>query len=344
MNSWTTYATGFVLFLAAGLPAVAVAADPGGARVATATPVYTPPLRGAPASRVGGGTRSASAARLSLEVVAPDHTGLTSVGQPTLYWYASEVVAAPLEFPLIAADAEKPLVERRLPAIAGPGIQPIPLASVGATLKPGTEYEWFVSAVSDPNQRSRDVTAGGTIRRAEADAGLRAQLRIAQQRHQEPVREPDSERGVQNRIGTAEGRDREGEDIVRQQRVIERHVDVPGRDDLVDDACHHDVHGEAVPRDDRRRCPLDRDADRLRRLCARQHQAGSQRRTDIGSCKSHVPDPLSAIPDSFLSPSSGRRRGRPDERVSCYLVAHLGRVHFSVQPRASLLLMSLLLS
>mgnify|MGYP001079694448 FL=1 len=176
MNSWTTYATGFVLFLAAGLPGVAVAADPGGARVATATPVYTPPLRGAPASRVGGGTRSASAARLSLEVVAPDHTGLTSVGQPTLYWYASEVVAAPLEFTLIAADAEKPLVERRLPAIAGPGIQPIPLASVGATLKPGTEYEWFVSAVSDPNQRSRDVTAGGTIRRAEADAGLRAQL------------------------------------------------------------------------------------------------------------------------------------------------------------------------
>jgi hypothetical protein len=182
MNNWTTYATGFVLFLAAGLPGVAVAADPGGARVATPTPVYTPPLRGAPASRVGGGTRSASAARLSLEVIAPDHTGLTSVGQPDLYWYASEVVAAPLEFTLIAVDAEKPVIERRLPPIPSPGIQSIALASLGTTLKSGTEYEWFVSVVSDPNQRSRDVTAGGTIRRTEADAGLRAQLANADPR------------------------------------------------------------------------------------------------------------------------------------------------------------------
>jgi hypothetical protein len=182
MNSWTTCATGFVFFLAAGLPGASVAADPGGARVATAAPVYTPPLRGAPASRVGGGTRSAGAARLAIEVIAPDHTGLTSLGQPTLYWYASEAVAAPLEFTLIPTDAERPVVERRLPAIAGPGIQTISLASVGGNLKPGTEYEWFVSVVSDPNQRSRDLTAGGTIRRTEADGGLRAQLANADPR------------------------------------------------------------------------------------------------------------------------------------------------------------------
>jgi hypothetical protein len=98
------------------------------------------------------------------------------MAQPTLYWYASEPVSAPLEFTLIAADAEKPIVERRLSAIAAPGVQTVPLGSLGVALKPGTDYEWFVSAVSDPTQRSRDVTAGGTIRLKVADGGLRSQL------------------------------------------------------------------------------------------------------------------------------------------------------------------------
>jgi hypothetical protein len=152
-----------LLVLAAGLPATAVASDPEGA-TKVAMPAYTPPLRGAPASRVGGGTRSAGAAHLVLEVVAPDHTGLTGTAQPTLYWYAS------------ATDAEKPLVERTLPPVRGAGIHAIPLDTLGATLKPGTEYQWFVSVVSDPAQRSRDVTAGGTIRLRAADGALRSQV------------------------------------------------------------------------------------------------------------------------------------------------------------------------
>jgi hypothetical protein len=164
-----------LLVLAAGLPATAVASDPEGA-TKVAMPAYTPPLRGAPASRVGGGTRSAGAAHLVLEVVAPDHTGLTGTAQPTLYWYASETVSAPLEFTLIATDAEKPLVERTLPPVRGAGIHAIPLDTLGATLKPGTEYQWFVSVVSDPAQRSRDVTAGGTIRLRAADGALRSQV------------------------------------------------------------------------------------------------------------------------------------------------------------------------
>ena len=182
MNTWTTCTTCLVLSLVVGMPGPAAAADAGTARVAAAAPVYTPPLRGAPASRVGGGTRSAGAARLSIEVIAPDHTGLTSAGQPTLYWYASETVSTPLEFTLIAVDAEKPVIERRLPPIPSPGVQSVALASFGATLKPGTEYEWFVSAVSEPDQRSRDVTAGGSIRRTDADSALRAQLAQADAR------------------------------------------------------------------------------------------------------------------------------------------------------------------
>jgi hypothetical protein len=183
MNVWKICTCAVLLSFGVGVAAPAVAADtgtPAGSEAVSLT--YRPPLRGAPASRVGGGTRGAGDARLSLEVIAPDHTGLTSVGQPILYWYASEAVAAPLEFTLLAEGAEKPLVERRLPATMDPGVQAIALSSLGATLKPGVEYQWFVSVVTDPTQRSRDVTAGGTIRRTDADAALKASLARADER------------------------------------------------------------------------------------------------------------------------------------------------------------------
>jgi hypothetical protein len=182
MTIRTTCSVAGLLLLAAGLPTTAVASDGAGA-TKVAMPSYTPPLRGAPASRVGGGTRSAGAAHLVLEVIAPDHTGLTGAAQPTLYWYASEPVSAPLEFTLIATDADRPALERALPPVRSAGIQAIPLDTLGATLKPGTEYQWFVSVVSDAAQRSRDVTAGGTIRRSDVGAAVRSEVAKADPRN-----------------------------------------------------------------------------------------------------------------------------------------------------------------
>ncbi len=56
-----------------------------GAPSAVPPPVfnYQPPNRGAPAQRVGGGTRSIS----QLSVLAPDHLARTSRARPRLYWY-----------------------------------------------------------------------------------------------------------------------------------------------------------------------------------------------------------------------------------------------------------------
>lgn len=58
-------------------------------------PVYEPPLRGAPASRVGGASRSLNSIGVALNVLAPDHTGLTVREQPTFYWHLSDLTAAP---------------------------------------------------------------------------------------------------------------------------------------------------------------------------------------------------------------------------------------------------------
>ncbi|MCZ4316718.1 DUF928 domain-containing protein [Comamonadaceae bacterium G21597-S1] len=140
--------------------------------------VYKPPLRGAPARRVGGATRGTGDSGLVLQVLAPDQTGLTTQAQPTLYWYASKASNTSIEVTLIADSAEVPVLSKNL-ALTAAGVQSVDLEKLGVTLQPETDYEWYVSAVSDTDQRSKDVTSGGAIRRVAADPVIRARAEAA---------------------------------------------------------------------------------------------------------------------------------------------------------------------
>ena len=143
--------------------------------------VYKPPLRGAPARRVGGATRGSGEADMVLTVLAPDQTGLTTQAQPTLYWYASRPATTTIELTLIADSAEVPVLSRNV-AVTQAGVHAIDLARYGVTLLPDTEYEWFVSAVQNPAQRSKDLTSGGTIRRVAPDPAVQARVAVASER------------------------------------------------------------------------------------------------------------------------------------------------------------------
>jgi hypothetical protein len=174
-----SHVTRLALMLALPL-SVAATSVPVFAQGTSDVPAYHPPLRGAPASRFGGGTRGLRQTELAVQVLAPDHTGLTSHAQPTLYWYASAPVGAPVKVTLLAKGASKPLLATTLPASTGAGVHAIDLARLGVTLRPNTEYEWFVAVVpEDPEQRSRAQVAGGTLRRIEADAATRASVKSA---------------------------------------------------------------------------------------------------------------------------------------------------------------------
>lgn len=137
---------------------------------------YRPPMRGAPAARIGGGTRGVGNKTLELVVLAPDHTGLTTKEQPTLYWYASEPVPAKLEVTLINDDDIDPALEEVVATPGKAGIQSIDLAKTGAKLVPGKEYRWFVSVIADPGQRSNDVVASGTIQRITPNKKLKREI------------------------------------------------------------------------------------------------------------------------------------------------------------------------
>ena len=140
----------------------------------TAAPgfTYRPPVRGAPVSRVGGGSRGTADITGELTVLAPDHTGLTTRSQPTLYWYLSEPANARLDVTVTNDKQIDPLLEQVIGVPKSAGIQSLDLAKVGATLKPGVEYRWFVSLTPDETQRSNDVVASGTIEYVVPDAGL----------------------------------------------------------------------------------------------------------------------------------------------------------------------------
>jgi len=144
--------------------------------------VYRPPMRGAPVARIGGGTRGIGDMTLELAVLAPDHTGLTTREQPTLYWYVSEPVPAKLEVTVINDDAIDPALEETVATPGHAGIQKIDLAKSGTSLEPGLEYRWFVSVVADPGQRSNDIVASGTIQRITPEGELKARLAGADER------------------------------------------------------------------------------------------------------------------------------------------------------------------
>ena len=106
--------------------------------------------------------------------LAPDHTGLTIQEQPSLYWYLSRPTSYPVEFTIIADGARQPLLERRLSDSLRLGMQRVRLADYGVRLSVGVPYRWSVAVVVDPDNRSRDVIAGGTIERVAPPAELLA--------------------------------------------------------------------------------------------------------------------------------------------------------------------------
>ena len=151
-------------------PAPAAVAAPAG------TPVYKPPLRGAPGGRVGGGTRGTGREVFVLSVLAPDHSGMTVSEQPSLYWYISTPTSLPVELTMMDPGTTQPLLEINVPTPIEPGIHRLRLADHGVRLAPGVAYRWYVAVVPDARRRSRDILAGGAIQRINPSSELAARL------------------------------------------------------------------------------------------------------------------------------------------------------------------------
>ncbi|MGH7287229.1 MAG: DUF928 domain-containing protein [Myxococcota bacterium] len=140
--------------------------------------LYVPPAIGEPARRIGAGTRGMGR-QASIQILAPDHLGYTTEEQPTLYWYLAEATTTPVVFTIRDENSIEPLIEAQLAAPAQAGVQAVRLADHGMRIAPGTNYQWFVSLVPEPERRSKDFTVGAWIARREPDAALRGKLAAA---------------------------------------------------------------------------------------------------------------------------------------------------------------------
>lgn len=154
------------------LPLLFAALPPAFPAQAEQTVFFKPPALGAPATRIGGGTRGIAGEPVKIQVLAPEQTALTSRAAPTLYWHVSGPSSRSVEVSLSLESASDPVVEKTLGQVAAPGIQAIRLAELGVELKPGQEYRWAVALVADAGQRSGDQFASATIRRETPPAPL----------------------------------------------------------------------------------------------------------------------------------------------------------------------------
>jgi len=143
---------------------------------AAKAPVYKPPLRGAPRGRIGGGTRGTGSDSLALSVLAPDHSGLTTHEQPSLYWVISNPTVLAVEVTLMDPRAAEPLLETRIPGPIQAGLHRVRLNDYGVKLEPGVPYRWYVAVIPDAGRRSKDILAGGIIERVEPAADLQERL------------------------------------------------------------------------------------------------------------------------------------------------------------------------
>ena len=132
-------------------------------------PVYSPPLRGAPRGRMGGGTRSGD--KTLIQALSPGHTGMTISEQPTLYFYQSTDKDVLLEFTLVALDAEEPLLETQFKS-SGEKLQSIDLSAFNIKLAANIEYLWYITIVINPKLRAQDIVSGGNIQYKPANNDL----------------------------------------------------------------------------------------------------------------------------------------------------------------------------
>jgi len=101
---------------------------------------------------------------LQMAPLASQHTGLTSNPQPALWWYLSGPCPDKIEFRLNEIGVAEPLVDTDIKGPDKEGIYCLNLADYHVSLKPDVDYEWFLTIVSDKDERSADFMASAVIR------------------------------------------------------------------------------------------------------------------------------------------------------------------------------------
>ncbi len=140
---------------------------------------YKPPAgRNMPVNREGGGTRGEGDDEQYLAALVPNHVALTTMIQPSLFWYMSIPATTHIEVTINNDNSFEPIVEASLNE-QDKGIQRFNLSDYNINLLPGIEYQWFITIVPDTERRSKDISATGMIKYVEPSKILTEKLAVA---------------------------------------------------------------------------------------------------------------------------------------------------------------------
>ncbi len=108
--------------------------------------------------------------RLDVNVLAPDHVGLTRERSPTLYWFSASPIHHAVRFTLLDRDTDV-AVELPLGEVPEAGFHAIDLAALQLKLEPGHVYQWSVSFQVGADGKQPEFAARAAVRRLETSAG-----------------------------------------------------------------------------------------------------------------------------------------------------------------------------
>ena len=140
--------------------------------------IYKPLLLDAPRTRVDS-TKGTDGEAVVLQVLAPEHTGLTLQAQPTLYWYTRTPGTVRLEFTKVGKDGIDPLLEVEAGSDKVAGIQQLDLGDHGISLQPELTYQWSVTQVINEGGQSKKVTTSGIIEWMETGEGMASRIKMS---------------------------------------------------------------------------------------------------------------------------------------------------------------------
>lgn len=108
-------------------------------------PVFVPPEIGAPADRLGAGTRDIIGTTEGLLLLAPEGGGLTTSGTPPLIWYLSEGFDGTMTTQISAPSASGVVLE--WDSLLPKGYYSLDLRRSGFRLQEGVIYVWKVMLI-----------------------------------------------------------------------------------------------------------------------------------------------------------------------------------------------------
>ena len=134
---------------------------------------------GVPGRRVAGGARINNSClpehkkRLTV-IVPPSDVGLTTVANPTLFFYVPRTSAPSVE--LIVYDKNQQYKQTYKPT-GKAGVVGIHVTAT--SLEVGKEYRWYFAVICNPKERSQDQVVDGVIKRIQPQQQLTTKLENA---------------------------------------------------------------------------------------------------------------------------------------------------------------------